>query len=181
VESTRCWYVNTPVFTQLLPASAVSDEDHGDTGAQDPGAAASDSPSPSSTDGEQPVVVLAKALDVSRFGFFKRFAARKFIASVAHTVALSTAAGRRQTVQHKGTPILLSALGRLILLLCRSRALNRSGLTESTRYIATTPTASAPSCSPTTTTPTGAPTPSSSRYHAPVACSTRIIRSGFPS
>jgi synaptobrevin family protein YKT6 len=65
-------------------------------------------------------VVLAKALDVSRFGFFRRFAARKFIVSVA----LSTAAGRRQTVQHKGTPILLSTLDRPILLLCRSRVLN---------------------------------------------------------
>jgi synaptobrevin family protein YKT6 len=89
-----------------------------------PGDAASDSPSPSSTGREQPAVVLAKAWDVSRFGFFKRFAARKFIVSIARTVALSTAAGRRQTVQHKGTPILLSALGRLILLLCRSRVLN---------------------------------------------------------
>jgi hypothetical protein len=60
-----------------------------------PGDAASDSPSPSLTGREQPAVVLAKAWDVSRFGFFKRFAARKFIVSIARTVALSTAAGRR--------------------------------------------------------------------------------------
>ena len=61
------------------------------------------SASASSTGGEQPVV-LANASDVSRFGFFQRPAAREFIVFVARTVALRTAAGSRQTVQHEGTP-----------------------------------------------------------------------------
>ena len=52
---------------------------------------------------EQNAVVLANASDVSRFGFFQRPAAREFIVFVARTVALRTAAGSRQTVQHEGT------------------------------------------------------------------------------
>ena len=65
------------------------------------------SASASSTGGEQQQqqpVVLANASDVSRFGFFQRPAAREFIVFVARTVALRTAAGSRQTVQHEGTP-----------------------------------------------------------------------------
>uniref|UniRef100_A0ACD5X9Y5 Uncharacterized protein n=1 Tax=Avena sativa TaxID=4498 RepID=A0ACD5X9Y5_AVESA len=51
--------------------------------------------------GEQQAAVLANASDVTRFGFFQRPAAREFIVFVARTVALRTAAGRRQTVQHE--------------------------------------------------------------------------------
>ncbi|XP_051228510.1 VAMP-like protein YKT61 [Lolium perenne] len=50
---------------------------------------------------QQQAVVLANASDVSRFGFFQRPAAREFIVFVARTVALRTAAGSRQTVQHE--------------------------------------------------------------------------------
>jgi synaptobrevin family protein YKT6 len=66
---------------------------------------------------QQQAVVLANASDVSRFGFFQRPAAREFIVFVARTVALRTAAGSRQTVQHEGTPTLLFV--RRFLLPCR--------------------------------------------------------------
>jgi synaptobrevin family protein YKT6 len=66
---------------------------------------------------QQQALVLANASDVSRFGFFQRPAAREFIVFVARTVALRTAAGSRQTVQHEGTPTLLFV--RRFLLPCR--------------------------------------------------------------
>ncbi|OEL20807.1 hypothetical protein BAE44_0018174, partial [Dichanthelium oligosanthes] len=47
---------------------------------------------------------LANASDVSHFGYFQRPAAREFIVFVDRTVALRTPAGRRQSVQHEGTP-----------------------------------------------------------------------------
>jgi synaptobrevin family protein YKT6 len=57
---------------------------------------------------QQQAVVLANASDVSRFGFFQRPAAREFIVFVARTVALRTAVGRRQTVQHEGVCVCVS-------------------------------------------------------------------------
>ncbi|KAG6515230.1 hypothetical protein ZIOFF_025615 [Zingiber officinale] len=59
--------------------------------------AASSSSSPEAAD----PVVLANATDVSRFGYFQRFAAREFILFVARTVANRTPAGQRQSVQHE--------------------------------------------------------------------------------
>ncbi|XP_042385088.1 VAMP-like protein YKT61 [Zingiber officinale] len=59
--------------------------------------AVSSSSSPEAAD----PVVLANATDVSRFGYFQRFAAREFILFVARTVANRTPPGQRQSVQHE--------------------------------------------------------------------------------
>jgi hypothetical protein len=119
--------------------------------------------SSSSGGGEQQAVVLANASDVSHFGYFQRPAAREFIVFVARTVALRTPAGRRQSVQHEGTstslPLPLS-LSKPYRSLIRPRFLTL----QSTRCIATTRMASAPSPSPTTITPSEAPSPSSTWY-----------------
>ncbi|XP_074588480.1 VAMP-like protein YKT61 [Curcuma longa] len=58
------------------------------------------SSSSSSSEAADPVV-LANATDVSRFGYFQRFAAREFILFVARTVAKRTPPDQRQSVQHE--------------------------------------------------------------------------------
>ncbi|CAA3023106.1 VAMP YKT61 [Olea europaea subsp. europaea] len=53
-----------------------------------------------SLEGSDPVI-LAKASDVSRFGFFQRSSVKEFIVFVARTVAKRTPPDERQSVQHE--------------------------------------------------------------------------------